>query len=376
MNPSQSRRQFVQQGTAALSGICGIDGGSGLPLGMAATPRSKNVIFGDVRRIFTSTGKRTYNAFTSMAYWRERYWVVFTQKTKHIANPPDGRIMLILSEDLRTWSDPILLPDAIGDDRDAKILATPDRLVVYNTPYPHETLVCHSSNGRDWTKPVPAYPRGQQRRGRGTGGAQFWKPKWHAGAYYVACDYTNDRVDLLKSNDGIQWKYHATMMSGGQHPRTKRPTETAIVFLKDGSCLGLTRLNDLEGGNCIAGFSLARPPYDKWEFTLGNAVRFGGPAVERFGDTIVVAARAEMGNQPGFLNLPLDYGWNGMRAVRYTLNLSTMRLQLQAVLPSEHRRDNSYFGMVRETDTSGVISWYDGNTTDKSDIWLARIGIV
>jgi len=21
-------------------------------------------------------------------------------------------------------------------------------------------------------------------------------------------------------------------------------------------------------------------------------------------------------------------------------------------------------------------SWYDGNTTDKSDIWLARIGIV
>ena len=65
-----------------------------------------------------------------------------------------------------------------------------------------------------------------------------------------------------------------------------------------------------------------------------------------------------------------------MRAVLYTLNLSTMRLQLQAVLPSEHRRDNSYFGMVRETDTSGVISWYAGNTTAKSAIWLARLGSV
>ncbi|MEE3369722.1 MAG: hypothetical protein VX346_10305 [Planctomycetota bacterium] len=244
MHPSQSRRQFVHMGAAALSGVCGVDGGSGLPLGIAAAPRSKNVIFGDVQRIFSSNGKRNYNAFTSMTYWRDRYWVVFTQKTKHIANPPDGRIILILSEDLRTWSAPILLPDAIGDDRDAKILATPDRLVVYNTPYPHESLVSHSRNGRDWTKPVPAYPAGQRRRGRGTGGAQFWKPKWLAGAYYVACDYTNDRVDLLKSSDGIQWKYHATMMSGGQHPRAKHPTETAIVFLKNSCHLAPSPLFD------------------------------------------------------------------------------------------------------------------------------------
>ena len=136
MKPIQSRRQFVHVGAAALTGFSGMEGISDLPCGIAAVPRSKNVIFGDVRRIFTSTGKRNYNAFTSMAYWRDRYWVVFTQKTKHIASPPDGRIMLILSEDLRTWSAPILLPDAIGDDRDAKILATPDRLVVYNTPYP------------------------------------------------------------------------------------------------------------------------------------------------------------------------------------------------------------------------------------------------
>jgi len=39
--------------------------------------------------------------------------------------------------------------------------------------------------------------------------------------------------------------------------------------------------------------SISGPPYEKWDFTLGNAVRFGGPAAERFDDTIVVGARAQ-----------------------------------------------------------------------------------
>ena len=369
MDTNYSRRDFaaVTCGTALAT----------VGLTAAAKPkRSKNVIFGDVKRIFTSNGKRNYNAFTSMTYWRGRYWVVFTQKTKHIATPADGRIVLLASENLHQWSKPIILPDAVGDDRDAKILATPERLAIYNTPYPHQTMVCHSRNGKDWTKPVPAYPAARRLGNKETKGAQFWKPKVHDGVYYVACDYTNDRVDLLKSKDGIQWKYHSTIMSGAKHPRTQKPTETSIVFLKDGSCLAMTRLNDVKGGNCIAGFSIAKPPYNKWDFTLGNAVRFGGPAVERFGDTIVVGARAQLGKKPGFWDLPLDYGWNAMRAVLYTFNLSTMRLELQAVLPSKYKRDNSYFGMVRRTDDRGVISWYDGNVTDKSDVWIARIGIV
>ena len=49
MKPSQSRRQFFQIGAAALGGVCGVDGASDLPRGIAAVPKSKNVIFGDVR---------------------------------------------------------------------------------------------------------------------------------------------------------------------------------------------------------------------------------------------------------------------------------------------------------------------------------------
>ena len=374
MSVTTSRRQFVQTGVVTLASLRGLNAEEADAV-IRQPQNSRRVVMGEIRRIFTSEGERDYNAFTNITFWRGKYYVVFTQKTRHIASPPDGRLIVLESEDLREWS-ATTLPDAPGDDRDAKIVSTAERLVVYNTPYPHETMVSFTLDGVQWTDPAVAYPVGKRKVGRQTRGAQFWKPKFHDGMYYVACDYTNDTVDLLKSSDGLEWKYHATIMTGSKYPRTERPTETAIVFLRDGSCLAMSRLNDVEGGNCIAGFSIAKPPYESWDFTLGQAIRFGGQAVERFDDTIVVAARAEIGQQPGQWDLPIDHGWNGMRTAVYTFNVRRMRLELQAILPSEHRRDNSYCGVIRTRKDRGIISWYDGDTTDKSDVWIANFGII
>ena len=165
-------------------------------------------------------------------------------------------------------------------------------------------------------------------------------------------------------------------MSGGAYPFNK-PTETAIVFLEDGRCLALIRLNGIStpsGGNTLPCFAISSPPYTSWDLTLGAAVRFSGHAVERFGDTIVVASRAELGTDPGFWNIPGEPA--GSRTVLYTFNLKTMRLEYHALLPSEHYRDNSYCGILPTGKDTALVSWYDGNTNSESNIWLAHIRIV
>ena len=178
----------------------------------------------------------------------------------------------------------------------------------------------------------------------------------------------------------LRWDHAATILSGGQHPHTGRPTETDILILEDGRCLALIRLNGVKTSthpnNAIAGFCIAEPPFTSWDFTLGHAIRFSGQAVERFGDTIVVAARSELGKDPGYWDLPLEpYTWR-QRTALYTFNLETMRLELHALLPSDHGLDTSYCGLLKTREDTALLTWYNGNVNTKSDVYLAHLRIV
>ena len=82
-----------------------------------------------------------HNAFTSMVRWRDRYYVAFRSADTHAATWEDGwgdapatygRIMLLGSPDLRTWTPSVIL-DSEYDDRDPKLPATEERLYVYST---------------------------------------------------------------------------------------------------------------------------------------------------------------------------------------------------------------------------------------------------
>ncbi|MBC8355295.1 MAG: hypothetical protein H8E66_25240 [Planctomycetes bacterium] len=364
MTRTESRRQFINKGLVTSAGLLWtseIDVTKAMAAEQAERGNNVQITIEDEKKVYSTPDGRTlrYNAFTNMEFWHGKYYIAFRQGVKH--SPSECRLVLIESTDLENWTERVVLNRPSIDDRDPKLLSTPDRLFLYTVPYPRDSEVMSTQDGVRWTDPVDAY--------RGSGGDQFWKPKFYNGSYYVASDYNNDRVDLLKSTDGLSWRHTGTILEGTKY----KPTEIAIVFLEDGRCLALLRMNNIGPSGTLPGFAISSPPYTSWDLTLGKAVRFSGHAVERFGDTILVASRAELGTGPGRWDIPGERA--SQRTVLYTFNLETMRLEFQALLPSEHYRDSSYVGLVKTGESSALMSWHDGNVRSESNIWLARIRI-
>lgn len=391
-NVCESRRRFLQRTTAASSLLVA----PGLMSVAAASPPKPEparyvgdrVVVEDAKKIYAAPADvdLKYCGWPDIAYWKGRYYVIFSRKTRHIARPIRGPgLVVIHSEDLEHWSEMVLSdfdqPDRgelKGDDRDAKLFATPERLFAVNIPYPHEGQIAYTEDGENWSAWQPVYPPAAGIRSGPLYGAQCWRPKKFGDTYYLACDYGNDQVDLLKSDDLLTWERAGTIMSGRANPQCHAPSETEILFLDDGRCLALTRLNEVPSptspDNTLPGFSIAEPPYTSWDFHLGSAIRFGGPAAHQLGDTIVVIARAELGDGEGYWNLPVEPGWRWThRTAVYTFNLQQMKLEKQLLLPTEYARDNSYAGILPTGENSAIIVWYDGNTADVSNIWMARL---
>ena len=174
-----------------------------------------------------------------MVRWRGRYYVAFRSAGTHAATWEDGwgdvpatygRIMLLESADLRTWTRSVIL-DSEYDDRDPKLLATEERLYVFSTTIigparltmPQETYLSFTEDGRSWCRPVSAY-----RYNYG-----FWKPQTHEGVHYVAADVDitppnvaelDQQVELLSSLDGHLWQPVSVIVRGS------RCTETELCF--------------------------------------------------------------------------------------------------------------------------------------------------
>ena len=386
MNHDELRRTFLKRGCAAAAGVFGISSAGPVFAGRKESEPLRyvgdRVVVEETEKIYGAAidDHERYCGWTDIARWKDGYHVIFSQKNRHIAVPAEGPgLVLLSSPDLQAWSKQ-RLPDfskrhggeTKGDDRDAKLFATSDRLFAFNTPYPFDTYVAFTDDGQRWSDWTQVYPDGP--------GAQSWRPREYGGAYYMACDYNNDRVDLIRSTDLLNWEYVSTIMSGRKHPQTHAPTETELFFLDDGRCVAFTRLNEIRTSthpeNTLPGFSVSSPPHKTWDFTLGDAVRFGGPAVQRVGNTILVIARAELGGEPGYWNVPMKPGWpHSHRTGIYTFDVERMRLEQQVLLPTEYAHDSSYAGILPTGDRTAVVTWYDGNTTDVSDIWLARIRV-
>ena len=66
-----------------------------------------------------------HNAFTSMVRWNDKYWVAFRNGASHKSD--DGRLMVMNSSDLETWSEPQEVINTDIDDRDPAVLVCDDR---------------------------------------------------------------------------------------------------------------------------------------------------------------------------------------------------------------------------------------------------------
>ena len=56
-----------------------------------------------------------HNAFTSMVRWNDKYWVAFRNGASHKSD--DGRLIVMNSSDLETWSEPQEVINTDIDDR-------------------------------------------------------------------------------------------------------------------------------------------------------------------------------------------------------------------------------------------------------------------
>ncbi|MAE76441.1 MAG: hypothetical protein CMJ85_06210 [Planctomycetes bacterium] len=327
-----------------------------------------------IERTETLYSDGRHNAFTSMVRWRGKYYIAFRAADTHAATWEDGwgdapatygRIMLLESDDLKSWTASVIL-DSGHDDRDPKLLATAERLYVFGTAIigparltaPQETYMSFTEDGRTWSRPVSAY-----RYNYG-----FWKPQTYRSVHYVAADVditppevtTRDQqVELLSSVDGQLWQPVSVIV------RSEHCTETELIFLADGAMFAITRPHYV---------SIARPPYTTWQLVTDikdHPSGFNGPAAALVGETLAFSCRMWATDHP-------DDQPGELRTGLFTIDPADYSMQWRTNLQTEWGGDQGYAGMLALDDGRLLICYYDGEAYEpgvpkRSDIRLATV---
>jgi len=223
-----------------------------------------------------------HSAFTDLVYFKDRWLCTFREGQAHVS--ADGAICVLESTDAGKWERVARLTRADGDLRDPKISITPDNRLLLTAAIAlpkaggakeHRTLVWFSEDGRKWSEAKEI----------GDVNVWLWRVAWHEGkAYGVGyATVAPPFVRLYESGDGIAFKALVpALFEKGE------PSEAALVFDGDGSCLCLLR-RDAKGKDGSAQLGIARAPFTEWSWKdLG--MRVGGPALTRLPDGRFIAA--------------------------------------------------------------------------------------
>ena len=230
----------------------------------------QEVLLERVEKIY-SDGR--WNGRPEIVFWNGRYYILFRNGSGHLHG--DSKIIMLTSKpnEPRGWTAADIFIPQEEDATEAHVLVTSDRLMVYyvmkarGTPQGegHRTLVSHTADGLHWSEPEDVYEPD----------FSFWKLVSHAGMHYVAADIMvgNPRVELLRSQDGVNWHKVSTIIKGSY-------TEAALLILKDNSLVAFIRQGRL---------MLSRPPYLQWKEFEG--LELHGPGAVLVGDVVLVSGR-------------------------------------------------------------------------------------
>lgn len=207
-----------------------------------------------------------YNAFTDMIEWKGKYYITFRQGTHHfIPDAPDGKIIIVSSNDLKKWEKVAVLEVKGWDARDPKFLAFKDKLFLYTQSWSpekriHETFVFYTEDGFKWRGPFDC---GEQ---------VFWRPRIYKNKAYVVAYHPSKRgawegdvtrkmqIDLLETSDGIHWSKVTTMHRGNF------VNETDILFIGD-EALALARVEEWPRKTLIL---KSKYPFREWSVHVTN----------------------------------------------------------------------------------------------------------
>lgn len=308
-----------------------------------------------------------HNAFTDLCRFRDRFYLTFRSCPDGHGIHPTSRIVILASDDARSWTQVFTFAIPNRDVRDPHFLVFKDTLFVYTGTWFCDPLVpkkydlnehlgycAWSADGRAWHGP---------RFLEGTYGHYIWRAAAYKDKAYLCGRRkrefvrTQDSGDaremtesaLLESDDGFIWKKAGLFQETGGD-------ETAFVFQEDGSIIAVARYK----GSGPAQLCRAKPPYQEWtRISLGRAI--GGPMLAKWADHYLVGGRKTIDPQ-------------NPRTTLYWL----INDQLVEALELPSGGDNSYPGFVPLDDKRGLLSYYSshegsGTSLAPSAIYLARL---
>jgi hypothetical protein len=309
----------------------------------------------NIRRVFHNG---EHNAFTDLIRFRDRFYLTFRSCPDGHGVHPTSSIIILESEDARTWKPVHHFRVPKRDTRDPHFLVFKDRLFVYTGTWycgdsspkvyeynKHLGYACWSDDGRTWSKPTML---------EGTYGHYIWRAAAHNGTAYLCGRRKRDFVEtprnvrsdvesaMLESDDGLVWRTRTLF-------QTTQGNETAFLFEPDGSVLAVSRFTLDNSQLCRS-----KPPYSQWDRT--DLHRYiGGPLLAKWGERYLVGGRKNTEEQP--------------KTTLYWL--AEGKLREFVVLPSAG--DNSYPGFIELSPTRGLVSWYSSHEKDDSGKTITAI---
>lgn len=334
-----------------------------------------------VRRIYEDGW---HNAFTDFQFFRDRYYICFRNGLSHVS--PEGKAVVISSDDLVDWRRTGVPVNTTGDDRDPHMVAAEDRLYVYAgnvtrpDPVQHgdrgprliRTVCSFSEDGTVWTEPRQVYRDGYWLWGVGRASDQA-DERFYGLAYGNEPGERDGRpteLHLLRSADGLDWEFVSVVTKNGSEA-TFRITDagTMRIAIRGGDENRLT-------------LAVAQPPYTEWRLQdLGASIpapRF----VESGGREYVIGRQhVREPGRPGGPSGPGDAYDSGRIVERRT---SIWRVEEDGVvhildLPSGG--DTSYVGAVHHEDGALLLSYYSQHEVETGEkhflypanIYLAKV---
>jgi len=305
-----------------------------------------------------------HSAFTDLSFFNGQWFCVFREGSTHMSL--DGQIVVLSSNDAKTWQEHSRLSWQGGDLRDPKLSIRPDNELIltagirwavysmaksrlYSVAWKLEQQLGESI----WSQPLlDATSEGTWR----------WAVTWHQGkAYSVGYGGNDLNGCLYRSDDGLHWQKWVEDFFPDLQVFTNESS-----LLSDGENLWcLSRRDAPNGGKAVLANSTGRLKNWNWQVL---AKHIGGPKLVTLSNgECVVAGR--------YINFKR---WTAKTNL-YKLNKNTGRLKLWRTLPSYG--DCSYPGMV-EKDEKLYVSYYSSSRFGKEDnapqanVFLAVIPLI
>jgi len=325
-----------------------------------------------VRRIYEDGW---HNAFTDFQFFKGRYYICFRNGLSHVS--PEGKAVVIASDDLIDWRRAGVPVNTMGDDRDPHMVATEDRLFVYAgnvtrpDPVQHgdegprliRSVCSFSEDGTTWTEPRQVYRDGYWLWGVGRGNDRLYGLAY--GNEPSEWNLKPTELHLLQSTDGLEWEQVSVV--------TKNGSEATFRITDAGAMRVAIRGGD-ENRFTIA---VAKPPFTDWRLQdLGESIP--APRLVVAGGREYVIGRQHLRERGGLGGSGDAGGPDGPGRIveRRTSIWQVAEDGVVHVLDLPSGGDTSYVGAVQQEDGALLLSYYSQHevkTGEKHFLYPANI---